>query len=733
MYNSDNYKIYGAFVNSYLYPDIKIGKYGTCTLKGDLQELNIGIEYEIKALETQDKYGISYTVQNIKREKPNSLSTSKAFLYEIITPTQADTLLAVYPDIIDRIIKNRLDDIDLNKTYNIKEYTFNVIKRKVIENFKLADLVEEFQGVFNISILKKLYDKYTSIEKIREVIREKPYECLCKLSGIGFKTADSMLLNIDEISKENIKNGKKPILYFNCDLKTSYQRMKACVDFILDENENNGNTYMDIHDFKKQCDILAKECIQHLASILKGDNDIYFDKENLRVAKKETFETEQYIANKLLNGLKNNIEWKIDTEKYRKLSDFVLSDEQIKTLNYICKYNIVLLNGFGGSGKSSSIKALVNMLSENHKSFIQLAPTGRAAKVLSGYTGYPASTIHRGLAYQPPTDWGYNENHPLTEQVVIVDESSMIDIFLMKHLIEAIDFTKTKLLLIGDDAQIPSVGAGNILYDLLHSGIIPSVTLNKIFRYGEGGLMTVATDTRNSEEYLGKENNGIQIFGNDKSYMFIPVSQTKLISYIVALYKKVLSQGYNTEDVIILSCYNKGDYGTVVINNAIQKAVNQSTELVKYGEIKYKLNDLVIQCVNDYKAVRYNSNGFDEDNTTFIPNGEIGKIIKVEKNAIVVDFDGNQIYITKNTMNNIKLAYAISTHKSQGGQFKVVILVTPKAHTYMLNSNLLYVGETRAKEKCYHMGEIKTINCALKKKENFNRKTFLCDLLKDKS
>ena len=168
------------------------------------------------------------------------MAATRSFLYEILTPNQTDILLEAYPDIVDRIMNNNLDDIDLNKTKGIKEYTFGVIKNKVIENFKLADIVEEFKGLFSLSIIKKLYDKYTSVDKIKEVIREEPYECLCRLGGIGFKTADSLLLKLDKDSKECKKNGTKPILFFGFDLVTSYQRAKACIDFLLDENENNG-------------------------------------------------------------------------------------------------------------------------------------------------------------------------------------------------------------------------------------------------------------------------------------------------------------------------------------------------------------------------------------------------------------------------------------------------------------------------------------------------------------
>lgn len=732
VFNSDEFKIYGCSVNSFEYPDIHIGKYGTCSLKGNFQELNLGVEYMVKAKEVSDKYGIGYNVINIKREKPTTLASTRTFLYEILTVNQADTLLAVYPDIVDRIMNNRLDDINLNKTKGIKEYTFNVIKQKVIENFKLADLVEEFRGLFSLSIIKKLYDQYPSVEKIREVIREEPYECLCKLSGIGFKTADQLLLTLEKESKECVGTGKNPILYFGFDLKPSYQRAKACVDYLLNENESSGNTYMYVGDLKKQFEILVPEAIGNLPIILKNDNDVIFDRELLCVCRKETYETEKYIANKIREGMSINTEWDCDCNKYRSLDGFDLTDDQCKTSEYMCQHNVVMLVGYGGSGKSSSTQAFVNMLNAYHKSFMLLAPTGRAAKVLSGYTGENAMTIHRGLGYMPGHGWGYNEEHPLMQDVVIVDEFSMVDIFLFRHLLEAIDFSRTKLLLIGDDAQIPSVGAGNVLYDLLCYNQIPTITLNKIFRYGKGGLSTAATDTREGKEYLDKNQNGMQAFGDDKSYIFMPLSQDKLVDYAVNVYKTVLKQGYNIEDIALLSCYNVGDYGTVELNKRLQNAVNPEAEAkITFGDSEFRLNDIVMNYVNDYKAMIYDEEFLDEDNTTFIANGESGKVVKILKDAMVIDYDGTLVYCPKSSMKNIRLAYAISTHKSQGGQFKAVILITPRAHTYMLNSNLLYVGISRAKEKCYHLGEIRTVNLALKKKENFDRKTLLQKFLSE--
>ena len=730
VFNSDEYKIYGCSVNSFEYPQIQIGKYGTCTIKGNVQELNLGVEYTVKAKEISDKYGVGYEVINIKREKPTTLAATRNFLYEILTPNQTDTLLEAYPDIVDRIMNNRLDDVDLNKTKGIKDYTFNVIKQKVIENFKLADLVEEFRGLFSLSIIKKLYDKYPSVEKIKEVIRTEPYECLCRLSGIGFKTADGMLLTLEKESKQCKENGKNPILFFGFDLKPSYQRAKACVDYILNENEANGNTYVKVGDLKKQFEILVPEAIANLLLILKGDNDVIFDRESLSVCRKETYETEKYIAEKIKEGLSINTKWDCDCSKFRSLDGFDLTLDQCKTSEYMCIYNIVMLVGYGGAGKSSSTQAFVNLLKHYNKSFLLLAPTGRAAKVLAGFTGENAMTIHRGLGYMPPNDWNFNSEHPLPYDVVIVDEFSMVDIFLFKHLLEAIDFNRTKLLIIGDDAQIPSVGAGNVLYDLLCYKKIPTITLDKVFRYGKGGLSTVATDARTQTEYLDKNKKGMQVFGEDQSYIFMPLQQDGIVEYTVKLYKTLLSKGYSVEDIAVLSCYNVGDYGVIELNKRLQEAVNPNPDAkIVFGDSEFRLNDIVMNYANDYKAVLYNEEFLDDKNTTFIANGESGMVDKIGHNSMVSNYDGTLIYYDKGKLKNIRLAYAITTHKSQGGQFKVVILITPRSHTFMLNSNLLYVGISRAKEKCYHLGEIKTVNNALKKKENFDRKTLLLGFL----
>ena len=416
----------------------------------------------------------------------------------------------------------------------------------------------------------------------------------------------------------------------------------------------------------------------------------------------------------------------------------------MQILDVICKNNIAILNGFAGAGKTASTQGIINMLKDNNKSFLLMSPTGRAAKVLHENTNEPASTIHRGLGYVPPNLWTYNEEHKLHSDVIIVDEFSMVDIWLFKKLLDAIDFRFTKLLIIGDNAQLPSVSCGNLLHDFMEANIIPTVTLNKIFRYSSGGLMRVATDTRCCKSYLSDGmKSKATVFGDNQDYMFIDLASEVIPRNVVALYKKLLDNGNSIEDIQVLTAKNVGDCGSVRLNNMIQRVANPnfgSEVNMKIGDTTYYEGDLILQCVNNYKAeidTRFLNDddmfefGFnDEPPTAFVANGETGIIKEIYNTYIIADFNGVHVKYYRNDMNMVKLGYAISIHKSQGGGFKTVILCTPQSHIFMLNSNLLYVGLTRMKEKLYHLGSLQSVNQAVKKKANLIRHTFMQDLLK---
>lgn len=590
--------------------------------------------------------------------------------------------------------------------------------------------------MLTLSMVKKLHEKYSSVQMIKQKMREDPYKCLCGLARVGFKTADSILLELERESINNIKNGKTPIIEFSCDLKTSKQRCLSCVLYLLEENENDGHTVMNIVDLRNQCMKLTPACSDLFVDCIKHESIIY-DKDTMCVSLKSTYETESAIAETIIDGLKNNISWDYDIEKYRIINnDCELSDEQIKILEYICKYNICILNGSGGTGKTFSTQAIIHMLKDNNKSYELFSPTGKAAKVLSENTNEHASTIHRGLGYMPPNNWGYNEEAKMTCDVLIIDEFSMVDLNLFKHVVDAVDFKHTKLLMIGDNAQLPSVSCGNLLHDFMQSKLIPTVTLTKVFRYGEGGLMKIATDVRQCKTYLEDVKQQCTYFGENKDYAFINVGSSVLVKNVIALYKKLLSTNYTVDDIQVLTSYKKGDFGQVEINNQLQKIANKnygSQSYMKIGDVVYYKDDIIIQNVNNYHAMIYYEDDFvseDAPKETFIANGETGKIREITQNKVVIEFDDVLVEYDRSAMQMCGLGYCITIHKSQGSSIKVVILITPSAHTYMLNSNLIYVGLTRMKERCFHFGDVTTVNRAIKKKANLARNTSMQKLLK---
>lgn len=741
-YDTPDFRIFALDVDSKKYPDIKKNKYNNVTILGELHELTVGVAYEISAVEQLGKYGMSYKVLNIKRDVPTTEEDMYLFLSEILTPNQAKVLYENYPDIVQRVKENRLDDIDFNKLKGIKEYTFGVIKRKIIENFCLADLVVEFQGFLNLSMIKKIYAKYTSIEKLKEKLAQDPYKCLCGLAGVGFKTADGILLDMEKASKANIEKGKKPIIEFKSDLRTSPERCLSCLLYMLEENENNGHTKMNLADLRAEMMKLVPACANHFVTAVKAD-EIHYNKDTMDVALSRTYNLEHKIAQTILYVLHTKKdEWDCDIEKYRTVNGSTLSDEQMGAVANVCKYPISILNGAGGTGKSFSTQAVINMLKDHHKTFRLFSPTGKAAKVLADYTKENATTIHRGLGYTP-MGWGYNQEHKIMCDIVIIDEFSMVDIQLFKRVIDAVDFNTTKLLLIGDNAQLPSVSCGNLLHDFMETKLIPTTTLTKVFRYGEGGLMKVATDVRFCEPYLTSSmKSKMTTFGDNKDYTFVDLPSEVIPQNVVGLYKKLLEKGYSIDDIQVLTAKNVGDCGTIVLNNMIQKVANPnygSEVFMKVGDTTYFEGDLVIQKVNNYKAeldLQHLSewekdmySASEDVPTAFIANGETGIVREIYKSYCIIEFDGVFVKYYRADMQMISLGYSITIHKSQGSSIKIVILCTPQSHIYMLNSNLLYVGLTRMKEGCYHLGALNSINQAVKKKANLTRHTHMQELL----
>lgn len=742
LFQRDGYYIYAMKIDRCKYPNIIVGNYGTVTILGNnLYELEYKQLYHVIAEPKDTKYGVSYEVVSIGFDQPQTEDDVRNYLMTVLTKNQAEQIMRHYPNIMDLVAQDRVDEIDISRLKYINQRSLDLIISKIRATSVLINICSLFYNTITLNVMQKLYGTYGSVDKIKETLRERPYSGLCQIEGIGFRKADEILLKIEEESELIKSRGEEPRFEFKGPLKFSEDRCLACMQYFLDENEQSGNTKMKIEDLKAKVFTYAKETSIFFDKVLKSE-EFYVDVLNQMVGKLSTYNIEKYIAETLLKANKSPILWDFDLEKYKTVGEFNLTEQQRAVQKLLCKNNVVVLNGPAGSGKTSSVKAVVQMLNDYHLDFVMGCPSAKAAKVLEKYAGFPATTIHRMLGYQNGS-FIHHKTNPLHADLVIIDESSMLDIFLCKSVLDAIDFNKTKLLLIGDSYQLPSVGAGNLLHDIINSNICPISTLTEIFRYSEGGLITVATDTRNGKTFLPYAiAPNTQVIPKGNSFFFCPQSKETCVDYAVKMYLK-LAETSSLEDIIVITSQNKGPQGAVAINNRIQNAINpkKNDNVIKVEKedysIEYRENDMVMQTVNDYHSIVCDEFGYyelDDEGAplyeVLVANGETGRIVSVNNQKLIIKFDNYYILRHKSDLDKMSLAYSITAHKSQGSGYKNVIVVTPSSHTYMLNSNLLYVAYTRSKEKCFNIGNPKTIAVAVKKKQNLSRETFLQDIIK---
>ena len=751
LYRSDNYAIMAFDVNKQKYPDLRYNDFQNIVVSGEFPKLEDGVEYDLNVTEVMSKkYGMTYKLLSLMRETPKTKMDILNFLSQILTVNQAHALYNAYPDIIDKIKNDDLADIDFSKMKGITNKNFSKLVAKIQSNMFAMELISIFNGAVSLTNIYKLLEKYHSVEAVKEQLSQSPYKCLCGLSGIGFKKADAILLAL--------QNMAEPPIDFIDELKSSRERCKACILYSLMDNELNGNTKIQEKALKEVVSDMTPEAINYFEDIIQNDKEIYYDDDTLYVALLRTYNKEKDIVNIIFNAINSEqtpLHIKGEVEDYTEVDGMALTDKQAQAITNLVHNKVSIINGVAGAGKTYTTKAIVNMLRDNNISCILCSPTGKASKILESYTHHSASTIHRALGYNPmmPNPWTFNRDNPLRHKVIIIDEFSMVDIDLFWHLLDAVDFSYSRLLLIGDNAQLPSVSCGNLLHDFLRINTLCNfkTTLDKVFRYQEGGLMTVATDVRMGKQYLGKQHRGkVSIFGDNKDYCYLDVDQDDLILNTVKLYKKLLEQGNNVFDIQVLTPKNVGKYGTKVLNNALQKIANPncgSEPVVEVGDVKYYEGDIILQTKNNYEApspmgfdFQFSNDGWtafttwteDDASKEFIANGETGIIKKIfsirGKAKLLIDFNGIDVIYSKGDLMDVSLGYAMTIHKSQGSSSKIVIVSSTKSDIFMLNSNLLYVGLTRAKERCYHIGQTNTINNAVKKKANRERNTWAVEL-----
>lgn len=544
----------------------------------------------------------------------------------------------------------------------------------------------------------KIYStrKYNSIKRIysspaefEAKVRAEPYHMIHEYLDKPFKNADVLILELFP------------------DLRSSAERCKWCCLYLLKQNEAKGHTKLNASILFNQMSQNYPELIDYVYEAVTTWDRIYYDKLSKATSIASTYYNESLIAEEIKKRINKPVIDNMDWQKYRNIDDIELTDEQMSLLESVCNNSVVMLNGSAGCGKTSCIRALTQMLDDNLKTYTMLAPTGIAAKRLSQVTHRDASTIHRFLA----------SGNSMGEYLIL-EESSMVGVNLLGLLFTNLS-KKTKIILICDEAQLASISCGNIVKDIIDSGIVPIVNLTHVFRYGTSGLATIATDVR-----TGKE---ISTNTEFDDYSFIQIDK-KPINDVLNVYAELLKT-YKRDDILILSPFNVKESGTYVINKAIQDKYNSNPTLTSYTrqsvEIDFKADDIIVNTENNYHMMG--------ENFADIPvmNGDVGKVLGYDESSGLLEaqFESGIAYLEKGDIYKQLLGYCLTVHKVQGMQAKAVIVVIDKSHGFFLTRNLCYVAMSRAQEKLVVIGDIDTINESLKIQEEKRRNTWLKELL----
>lgn len=679
-------------------------QYGTISLKGTgIADLKIGqsIDCIIEPC-VDDKYKYSYKFIGfagfVAKDGKFNL-TEKAELQtlrSLMTNGQAESCHTTYPHFVSMVLNGEADKLDYKKIRGVGK----ILLPRYIAKIKTINKRVEFMGetyawgIEHDEDINKIAATYKNVYGFSKDINTNPYAVMINLLEWSFDRADRVTT-------------KKTAIWLD-----SYERCEAATIYALKHNELDGNTRMQakaLFDMVKQ---KAPQCVHHLLDVVTKSAQIHYDAYSQNTALQATYSAEQHIADVIKKKIANPHYYPMDWQKFTSVDGLELTDEQAQILEMACKQDVMMLTGSAGTGKSQTTKEIIEMLEANNYTYTLLSPTGIAAKRLREATGREASTIHMFLA----CDGNLGD-------YVLIDEMGMVSVHLLSMLFDKVADT-TKIIFIADPSQLASIACGNIVEDMLDSGIVPVCNLTKVFRYNTSGIITIATDVRNGvNEHLTD---------TFTDYKFIE-TDTLVIKQIEQEYARLLANGYSKDDVLILSPFNKGDVGSLAINAAIQAKFNPN-ELSTVGHtvnnvpIYFKIGDKVINKKNEYAMPLA-----DNDDTAFVANGDIGTVMEIvpdEKEPyMIVRYDCGDCIVDKAHIKNTLLAYAISIHSCQGSQAKAVIVVIDRSHVRMLSRNLCYTAVSRAQERLILIGDEAAIQEGLKVQEEKERNTELNEML----
>lgn len=685
------------------------------TFTGIFDELKYKTNYKMEGnFVSHNKYGKQFQVESYEMILPTEKEELVEFLSSSLFPIGEKMALNIVNklgnDTINIIMR---DDGCLSDIPRLSEERARIIREKILEYQSTSHIVIElnkmgFSTKNAITIMKKYGD--LAIDIVHDDI---------------YKIMDDIEITFDEIDKI-----ARNIGYL---LNDERRLLALTINMMKILTFNSGDTYLyfnEMYEYMvKHTDQISYELFEYILLKLEKLEKIVKDRDRYYLY--ELYESEKYISDRLyrLNNLERRKLPKLDKKinQLEFVSGITYDESQREAIYKSLNNNLTIITGGPGTGKTTIIRCIVKLLIEINglkmDRLALLAPTGRAARKLMDTTGVPAYTIHKYLKWdKEKNEFSVNEYCPNKEEYIIIDEASMIDSVLMSSLLKGITLN-AKVILVGDYYQLPSVSQGQVLKDLIDSNCLDVVKLNCLYRQSEDSyITTLAHEIKNKEI---SENN----LSKYDDYNFLQCSNDKILGSVVDVVKKALDKGYSDKDIQILAPMYKSINGIDSLNKILQEIMNPkdaSKNEITSGEIIYREGDKILQLVND------------SDNS--ISNGDIGYIesimpankTKSKKNEVVINFFGNRVIYTPKDFKNITHGYAISVHKSQGGEFKMVIMPMSSSFRRMLYNKLIYTAVTRAKEKLILVGDPQAFIYGIRNDYVENRKTGLKEMIENK-
>lgn len=671
--------------------------------KGHFTNLQQGMRYEFFGeLITHGTYGKQYQVHAYQTFVPETKDGVVAFLssdiFAGIGKKSAESIVDVLGEnAVNKILEDPkvLDDVP-----RIREKTKANLVKKLKENHgfeKIAIHLTKYGiGLKMAQTLYKLYKQETM-----DYINQNPYQFVFDVEGFGFLTADK----IAEI------NGMS---------KTDENRISASCLYVLEQATLDGHVYLPMKECIDKMNAilqvysLTEEALMEQVSLFSEADKVVIENNNVYLP--SLYYAETGFTTHIHRIMEENVDTVTpDAELMKMIGEIEeeealnYGEEQFEAIKRAIHSKIMILTGGPGTGKTTVIKGILKAYGDIHGlslipgdydsqadyPFVLTAPTGRAAKRLKQSTGINASTIHRLLGWDGNKFFEKNEHEKLKGRVLIIDEFSMVDTWLAYHLFKAIP-DDMQVIFVGDEDQLPSVGPGQVLSDLLSSNAIPSVQLNEVYRQKEGSkIIELAHEIK-------QDKCTVNDIGQASDFSFIDCNEAQVVEVVTTVLKKAEDKGIHLNDIQILAPMYRTNAGINAINKAVQALVNPETKRKRermFNDVIYRVGDRVIQLVNQ-----------PEDN---VYNGDIGEIVAMftareneeKEEQIIISFDGNDVVYTRADYINFVHAFCISIHKSQGSEFPIVILPVVHAYRRMLRKNLLYTAITRSKSSLILCGQ----------------------------